>query len=640
MWAHPPISLKGTAMKSFATAPNLARTAVAAAIALVALLASTQPVTAGVDFLDVSDACAVGNCAPPTKQGEKATYTRVVKFCGLARAELPSVAFTMAEVPTAADLAFAVEFYADGACPTPEGGGAPLVPDSATSAASSSAAFSQSTLIWGAVDFLVGRAREEINTFVVERFTKKLCAASKDTKKIALVDLFPASCKVLADEDLLTEFMSGFTVLQAAFRTDIQGLPLALVAQIDDRIAAHEAPVPFRAVFFLARSVLGGERPLAALRALHDEAFFDRVKCDEVGASGLFVGAVAVGSAIADKGGELARVDGPEAHRYAALAFAVNLRDRAAAGNAVAKCVAHKASEVQAVIKNLEPLLASLDQLVNVGNDMRADVRTSAEIRLRQLARITSATIDLLIAADQTLAGVALPADLVTRLRLANVLVGYLADGEYGRLVLAIRDLAVELKGKDLLPKGFVRVVSFAVDYAMAKDVDAASAAIEAFAAPAGSYKGKRRSETSPYVKLNAYLGAGASFEEIDGKGGIAVGGYAPVGLEVGVPLGAGWSLGLLLQVVDLGALTTWRIKNLEADDKVDSRPEVGVEQIVSLGGALVLGIKDSPFAIALSVSQVPNLRLDSDDMLSPCAKGCDALRASLSFVVDIPILP
>lgn len=600
-------------------------------IVVAGLSLGSRPAAAAVDFLRVSRACEVSTCVRPDSGVDGVTYDRVTKFCGLARGRLDDKWFddsTMPEVPSLEDLDFAVR-YGDGCQGRRHD---ESVPVSSSGRRVAPGGLSQSTMIWGMVDFLVGRAREQLSEFAVERFTGRLCAdAPKD--RIAVRSLFPGTCKVLTD-DLLTEFMTGFTALQAAVRVDLQGLPLALAAEIDRTVAAGKVPVAARVVFTFATRLVRGEPPLAILRALHEETYLRDASCKDHVAGHLFLATLALASSIAEDGNRFAiPTKGMRVH--AALAFAVNIKLLAERDVPIARCFAKRAREVEVAVEALAPVLEDLSELIEAAQDLTGE-EESTEVRGRKLAKVVVAGIDLVVTADEALAG-RLSEEVRADLETARAIAEHVASGRYGAAVLAIRDLAVELGAEDKLPAGFVRLMSFAADYATARDVETATAAIEAFVLPKESYRGKRRAERT-YVRVNAYLGIGASYEIVDGKGAIAMGGYAPIGLEVGTPVGdSGYSIGLLLHVVDLGALTTWRIK-LDDEDQADARPEVGFDQIISPGAMLAIGIKDAPFTIGVGVSRVPDLRLDENDTLSPCTSGCDAWRVGVNALVDIPL--
>jgi hypothetical protein len=204
-----------------------------------------------------------------------------------------------------------------------------------------------------------------------------------------------------------------------------------------------------------------------------------------------------------------------------------------------------------------------------------------------------------------------------------------IAEGNYGQ---ATMDLVVSLDGTlpaDVLPKEFVRLSSFAVEVGQAKDASSAKTAFENFAAPVGSYRQKRTASHATF-SLNAYVGLTGGYESAGGSNGWVYGPIAAVGPEV---VFSPKPIGLFVQLIDIGALASFSAGN----SAVDSRPEVGWQQVFAPGLFLIFPIKGAPFTIGAGVSKAAKLRSLSGS--NPPTQ-VDASRLSAFVAIDLPLFP
>jgi hypothetical protein len=208
-----------------------------------------------------------------------------------------------------------------------------------------------------------------------------------------------------------------------------------------------------------------------------------------------------------------------------------------------------------------------------------------------------------------------------------------LAAKDYSSATIAFYTVASTFKNRDLTPpKDAVAFFSLAASLAEAKSGDEVASVLKASAAPVQSYRGKRNAQ-GLYIALNGYLGAGGGWESANDNGGAFLGVSAPIGIEVGVSLGKGWSLGLLGQVLDLGALASFRMN--ASDDQLESEPEVGFAQIFSPGASVVLGFPGAPVGLGLGYNVAPSLRkLSANPEETKTAN-----RVAVFLSVDMPLL-
>jgi hypothetical protein len=176
-----------------------------------------------------------------------------------------------------------------------------------------------------------------------------------------------------------------------------------------------------------------------------------------------------------------------------------------------------------------------------------------------------------------------------------------------------------------------MRLIPLVVEIANAESSAEVATAIEAAAAPTGSYRSKYEHWT---LSLNAMVGFAGGGELVSSEGAQklsgAIAGFAPIGLHAAVPLNrrgeckrCRFHLGAMISVIDLGAMTTYRLTSeLEDGDastttEAEQAPQIGLAQVFSPGGFLTLGLFRSPIVLGLGVAMSPRLRriTVTDDM-------------------------
>jgi hypothetical protein len=184
---------------------------------------------------------------------------------------------------------------------------------------------------------------------------------------------------------------------------------------------------------------------------------------------------------------------------------------------------------------------------------------------------------------------------------------------------------------------------SFMATVVQAKSSDDVAKAIEAAALPAGSSRIKR--ETKFNISLNSYVGLFTGYEQIRGfdTSGFKLNSYgisAPIGIAISrghsvffIGTGkSGWSTSAFVSLVDIGAVAAFRIK----DDSTSQVPTIQLQDIISPGIFLSIGIPRCPVSVNFGVQMGPNLRTVTS-AVNDYANSI-YLRYSLSLVVDIPI--
>ncbi|OGW50886.1 MAG: hypothetical protein A2078_10980 [Nitrospirae bacterium GWC2_57_9] len=139
-------------------------------------------------------------------------------------------------------------------------------------------------------------------------------------------------------------------------------------------------------------------------------------------------------------------------------------------------------------------------------------------------------------------------------------------------------------------------------ELAAAKSKDEVKTVLGTVASPVGAWKVKK--DTS-LISFGALVGGQVSREKVSGeqKQGFVTGLFAPVGLDMTFKT---WDGGVFLSALDLGNLLSARFSNTET---VESKSNVGIEQVISPGIYLHKNSSSSPFVWGIGYSRTPKLR-------------------------------
>lgn len=194
----------------------------------------------------------------------------------------------------------------------------------------------------------------------------------------------------------------------------------------------------------------------------------------------------------------------------------------------------------------------------------------------------------------------------------------------------------------------YKKIGELAVGIVNAKNSDESKQVISKFVDPPTSYLEKRNSTLK--VSLSTHPGLFTSYEKLEGKWGMTSGITLPVGIEISFGFGSkntllakvdkestdrkssDFSIGLFLQVVDLGSILNFRLN----DDSSSTLPgDIKLAQIYSLGGSLNIGFPNRSLTLGLGYQRTPELREVTKDGLKIMPKG-DRLFLRLS--IDLPL--
>ena len=537
----------------------------------------------------------------------------------------------------------------------------------------------ESNLLNGLADFLVTRSKEEALLYLQEQIAEKFC---KDDAKI----LIPRTCDAILNLDASLSIAAIGTTLNAAARRDLALLPDGVLQVLSNhdtkRFGLYES---LRLLYAVVLEVRGGRIPLEVARSIHGlplrscEAQSSPqgadLACERAfllyrAASALIYGAQAneIDQVVQSLPNRPVRITGTliDVERFANTArVAANLTRPP---NEQLRLLAFDAKTMNGALEavGIGRVLTLAGQMLGKWNgDQRA--LTSADskgtpadrrrllgnavfdtmTRIGQLAGQLAPFVDKAIGKDVIIAGALLQDSAAVGRDVANE--------DYGSIPLDVNAVLTDLGAFDSQALGpivnkartFLPVIT---EIAAAKSSADVAAALDAAAAPASSYRAKYQ---RPQVNIGAFVGALVGGEKPndphndalgDSKASGIVAGFAPVGVEATAPLGSKVYTGLMLSIIDIGALTTARFKQQVSDDEtVKTETNVTFTQVFSPGLYAAFGLFGSPFVAGGGVSYAPELRsLEKTDPATgqTTSEKVSAFRYGAFLAVDVTIFP
>ncbi|MDB4960579.1 MAG: hypothetical protein JWP01_578 [Myxococcales bacterium] len=253
---------------------------------------------------------------------------------------------------------------------------------------------------------------------------------------------------------------------------------------------------------------------------------------------------------------------------------------------------------------------------------------SDAKKRREQTGLLMHALLDV---ADETITAVG---DEVTAQKFRFIgdaadLLQFAADGDVSAV---ISQLLPHLK-KAALPGDVVRVLTLGAELSAAKTSEEVEAAIEAVAAPLGSYRRKQATFT---FSIGALVGAQWSSEAVAGDDGVptgtSLGPTGLVGFDAAGPLNTPYlTAGLFVSLLDLGTILATQD---EAKDMTNTTKGAStrLEQVFAPGIHVRVGSKAlGPLVLFSGITWVPNYRELNDSPVN-------VRRFSLGLAVDVPL--
>ena len=220
---------------------------------------------------------------------------------------------------------------------------------------------------------------------------------------------------------------------------------------------------------------------------------------------------------------------------------------------------------------------------------------------------------------------------------------------------------------KSISLKEFIKYADLAINLSSATSSEELVSVIESAALPSQSYRLKRNSYFS--ISLNSYAGVFVANEfltnkDVKNETSIITGFKAPVGIGFNWAAGIsdsptryskhptetiienkkikkqknyfkGHSLSIFLSVIDLGAITSFRLTNDEAPIN-----DIQWQNVLAPGAYFIWGIGNSPLALSIGGQYGPELRkVEAADGVTNSTIESRAFRVGLGLTVDIPLL-
>lgn len=500
----------------------------------------------------------------------------------------------------------------------------------------------QGDVLAGLASFLVARAKAELVASFVFQLKADLCIP--EVKPVLL-----ATCGLLANADPYAVPVS-WNALKTAFATDLRTLPEALI----NTLSTDDKAEPLRALVQVIELISQGAEPLDTVVGLRIKyaTIASKAACDKTPYA---CALLALGSAVEILAPSPV-ANAPSLDRDALelrLKIAARLLKDAGSPIGLVTDIVDQVDRYRAVLQDLISRLLTVRTAAKLSQEAstqvapespRAERVAATQLAFDNYARCVSnafaiAPMAAMIPALQQATPVADFETVIDHLGLA------LEHARAGDYVAAFVEVQASLAAANLpSPPWFTKYGGFLADVAAAKTPADAQAAIEAAAAPVGSWRRKRGGGRHT-LWINGYLGGQIGAERLFGAGapgGFAFHGglFAPVGLEADLGFHKTWSVGVLASAIDLGALVDLRTSSSSATATVNNNANVGARQVFSPGAYLVfgLGFGDGgiPITFGAGASVSPELR--SVDLAGGTTRDVNAIRFNAFLAVDVAI--
>jgi hypothetical protein len=547
----------------------------------------------------------------------------------------------------------------------------------------------------GLADFLLDRAQQEAIAFLREQLLARVCAPDADP-----ILFIPKTCELLeqADPDMSLSAMG--TALRSALLEDLEQLPdraLVLGSQIEPQLGYLAANL--RVEISLVRAARARTSPLEFTLGLYSAPALDCERLAPPGhASGdqtcadamavlrltsLIIDAVATHTSTSNRSPARAYLDLACAFAleqgFAQMPVEAQARILAALGWSSFEFDAARIAALGDVLVDAERSVPELEKVILTLMDQVADgERAIADEDMYRIAQTTTVLLAGVGAQALKLFPTLPGADTLTanvaQLPRAFELAQAWASEDWGDAVVGLFEhieAQLEQHGEPADIERFTsmmlaihRYMPLMLEIANAQSSEQVNNALQA-AFPVGGYKRKFRERA---LSINAFLGlyGGATLasslpadnQPAFGRLGGEFSLFAPVGMQLTGPVARhrprSSHVGLLLAVVDLGAITTAKWLRREsnpptADDSQTALAEPATFNLAGLvtpGAYFTVGIADSPFTFGLGGSVSPfaqklttTTRDSAGDIESVDARYLPAVRIGAFLAVDITFI-
>lgn len=478
----------------------------------------------------------------------------------------------------------------------------------------------------GASRFLTERAESEVQLWLADHFQKRLCEPTTRP-------WFARTCSLVDALRGEGDHVPG-ALFAAAMRRDLEVLPLKYAGQ---RLGiAQEVTEALGGWLLQSRE---GDSPLSLLPALQELKAAKNCGAN----SNDFVCKLKWAAQLVELTGDA--VAASETQLNASLeAWAKALVEAAKARCKDQVWCKHPTQEqAKHLLLGTFALVKRLRELSTSGRSETSSVQRGVEVASLSLSVLDAALSVYSKDDDSSIdckKGVEWPC-----LRSAMMISAKLMRGEYSDGTRELIGFISARRGT--IPANLRPYVPLIVDLAGARSPDEVKSALDAAAAPVGSWRVKRRATT---VSVTGLVGGAAGYEvpisEKDRPGSWTGGLFVTLGVDVSVPVGT-WTLGLYGSVLDVGQLVSAPISPEPHDEQgesteADAGGEFKAVQIFSPGAYVRVGVGNSPFSFGAGAAIAPKLRLyrDYEDDTEVGDAQLTMVRVQAFFAVDVTLLP
>jgi hypothetical protein len=495
----------------------------------------------------------------------------------------------------------------------------------------------QDAVIQGLAAFLVERAKAEALAAAADRFRTGLCGEAVAKK------ILPLTCTLLEAADPYTVPLSWGEV-KLTVEKDLHDLPLRVLDLSIPRTTAQakDAPELLYAAVDVFERVMGEKQPALPLLVGLKGKYQDAAKVCIARPAACALVSAGIASEVVLQGYD---PNNPPA-RFADFAARVILDEAIAAGLLSAETASSVSAKVGSAVVTIMSGLGQIESkalAARNANAKPAAIGAYATALAQLLVSLTSGLGQHLTGNSMSLEGINKALQAWPMLLQASL------DKDYLTAVLQLYTILHAVQG-DETPKWVGRYLPALAELAQAKDANQAKGVLEAIAAPVGSYRAKRGTGNR-LTSINGYVGAQAGWEWLGGGNvprarSFQAGVFAPVGLETSWGFGDSSSLGVLLSVLDLGAVVSFRTASDtkvqgsgSSTTTVDQKPEIGLAQVFSPGIYGLWGIGGTPLVFGVGGALTPELRTVNLQATGTTEKAT-AFRVGAFLAIDITILP
>lgn len=460
----------------------------------------------------------------------------------------------------------------------------------------------------GIANFLLTRAEAEVSLFATSEFFSKLCQSN-------IEGYFQRTCTMMRSPDgrELTSDPPSLATLRAALIQDLKAFPKTVIQTLAADAGTRDWGCTLDVAYALGLALKASEDPWQLFRAT-------KVTPPE--------GLARYASALPSCGPQWSAIE-KAAKSLTEVAEQPAALLKLGAGNATAAMetvnINVKGADVKFEVLAPWARVLRLSQAVAVGkgpSDRDLNELTTA------LFRTVSAALRTYACKNDTCKGVV---DESTQVALL------LTEGEWSQAVAAVLSASkLQLVLFSSRPE-LRRLLAAVAAVAEAGDSDAVEAALERYAAPVGSWRGKHEYAGMGLVGL---VGFNVAHEDVLDSG--ADGGTLTPTLALGVDAYIPWGferVGLQFPLIDIGNVASVRY-DPDSEDKVvraETRPDIEFTQLFAPGAYVFASLGKSPFTIGGGCSWIPDLRTVVDDGISEQKA---VIRCGGTLAIDITLLP